>query len=322
VPEQPHKTLMDRDQPPKVMAERYGAQLHLLTQMTNYASNLIPRAFQTSEKKLRDMIVCFTFLKQIAAMLDAIDVLARAGAITAAFVPARVAFEAALYLEWMLVADGEKKASYYYVANVRAERLWGKRVITGSPEASAFIEDMKQLGVDLYSNRSELETEALKLVAEADAILAQPELSAANADFEKYVAARTKKGKKPPYEPEWYKVLGKTSVRSIASELRRLPDYIVYYGKGSRVAHSSSTKDHLRFVAKGGAVGHPIRNLAGTHDLLNFVFSNAMIVFMRVLAFYRPDELSRFGAQYVQEWRAAFTQIPRIKIDSVPAPKP
>ena len=99
MPEQPHKTLMDRDQPPKVMAEKYGAQLHLLTQMTNYASNLIPRAFQSSEKKLRDVIVCFTFLKQIAAMLDAIDVLVRAGAITAAFVPARVAFEAALYLE-------------------------------------------------------------------------------------------------------------------------------------------------------------------------------------------------------------------------------
>jgi len=45
------------------------------------------------------VIVCFTFLKQIAAMLDVIDVLVRAGAITAAFVHARVAFEAALYLE-------------------------------------------------------------------------------------------------------------------------------------------------------------------------------------------------------------------------------
>ena len=254
-------------------------------------------------------------------MLDSVDVLARAGAITAAYVPARAAFEASLFIEWILVADGQKKATYYYVGNVRAERLWGKRVATGSPEATVFIEEMKQLGVDLYSDRAELDSDARKLISDADSVLAQPRFAEANAAFDSWVAARTKSGKRPPYEPEWYKVLGKPTIRSIAKELMRLPDYIVYYGKGSQVAHSSSTKDHVQFQRRG-AVAHPIRNLAGTHNLLNFVFSNAIHTFMRVLAYYRSDELSRFGAQYIQEWRAAFTHIPRIKIESIATKQP
>ena len=315
MPETPHKILMDRESSPRVMAERYAPQLNLLTEMANYTSNLIPRAYQNSERQLRDVIVCFTLLKQVGTMLDAVDVLARAGAVTAAFVPARVAFEASLYLEWMLVSDGAKKAAHYYVGNIRAERLWAKRATSGSRESSVFIEDMKQLGVDLYTGRTELDSEAAKLIAEADAILGQPSLVEANAAFDTWIAARARPGKTPPREPEWYKVLGKSSIRSIAKELLRLPDYIVWYGKGSQVVHSQSTKDHVKFQ-KSGTVAHPFRNLAGVHYLLNFVFCNAMHTFMRVLAFYRSDELPQWGVRYVQEWRSAFTNIPEIKIET------
>jgi hypothetical protein len=318
VAEIPHKTILDRETPGKAMIDGYKTQLDLLTDMVNYTSNLIPRAYQSSEKKLRDLIVCFTLLKQFGVMLDAVEILARAGAITAAYVPARSAFEASLYIEWILVSDGQKKAAHYYVGSVRAERLWGKRVAKGSPESSVFIEEMKQLGIDLYSDRSELDAAAQQLIAEADAVLAQPELAAANVAFDAWIAARTRPGKRPPNEPEWYKVLGKRSIRSIADEVRRLPEYILHYSKGSQVVHSSSTKDHLGF-RKGGAIGHPIRNLAGVHNLLNFALSNAMLTFMRVLGFYRPAELPRWSKKYIEEWRPAFTNIPRLKIEtSVP----
>jgi hypothetical protein len=233
MPEPPHKTLLDRENPRKNMAKGYGPQLNLLTELANYASNLILRAFHSSEKELRDMIVCFMLLKQVAVMLDAVDVLARAGAITAAYLPARAAFEASLYIEWMLVSDGEKKATYYYVGHVRAERFWGKRAARGSPESNAFIEDMKQqLGVDLYSDRADLNREGLRLIAGADSVLAHAKFAEANAAFEAWISTRSRNKSKgnsknnPSHEPEWYKVLGKSSVRSIAKELRRLADYL------------------------------------------------------------------------------------------------
>ncbi len=79
--------------------------------------------------------------------------------------------------------------------------------------------------------------------------------------------------------------------------------------------HSLSTEDHIDFQMGNGAVAHPIRNMAGAHHLFNGVFSNALHTFTRVLAYYRNEELLRFGSQYIQEWRAAFTNIPAIKIE-------
>ena len=155
--------------------------------------------------------------------------------------------------------------------------------------------------------------DAAKQIAEADAILAQPEFSAVNAAFDAVVAKQKRR-----HEPEWYKVLGKASIRAIASELERLADYVIHYGKGSQIAHSASYKDQVKF-AQGAARAHPIRNLAEAHTLFSFVFCNAMHTFDRIIRFYRPDELPRFYDKYIHEWRAAFTQIPRIEIQSASA---
>jgi hypothetical protein len=293
-------------------------QLDLLTDMVNYASNLGIRCYTTStEQQLRDVIVCFVLLKQFAGMLDAVEVLARAGAINAAFVPARAAFEASLYIEWTLVADGEKKTTHYVVGNFRAERLWAKRVAKGTPEASTFLTDMGDIGKDILAQRTALDADSDTFITEADRILAQPGFAETNAAFGKYIAdhPRRRGG-----EPEWYRVMGKPSVRSIAKELMRLPDCIVYYGKGSQVVHSASYKEQISF-RKGGAVAHPIRNVADTHTLFNFVCSNAIYTFTRVLGFYRPEELPKFGAMYIAHWRGPFTNIPRMKIQST-AKKP
>jgi hypothetical protein len=49
--------------------------------MVNYATNLMPRAFGSSEKQMADLMVCYGFLKQFATMLDAAEVLLRAGSV-------------------------------------------------------------------------------------------------------------------------------------------------------------------------------------------------------------------------------------------------
>jgi Family of unknown function (DUF5677) len=312
MPKQPHETLLNRELPLKAMAEHYKPQLYLLTELAKYTSSLIPSAFQHSGKQLRDVIVCFTLLKQVGVMLDAVELLARSGAITAAYLPARAAFEASLFLEWILVADGERKAVHYYVGQVREERLWGKRVIWGTRESSAFVEKMKQLGEDLFSERDDIEAEGTKVIAEADRILAQPQLAAANAAFDAYTTSRGRKLS----EPEWYQVLGKPTVRSIAEELKRLPDYVLYYSKGSEVAHASPMQGHVQLKGKG-AVAHPIRNPEGADRLLKFASNNALHTFMRVLQVYQSDELPRFGAKYVREWRSAFLNIPKIKVEPI-----
>src|SRR5437762_13125241 len=110
MPETPHPRLMNRQAAVDAIAQGYGPQLELLAQLTNYASNLGIRAFGGSQRTPMDLLVCHVLLKQFTRMLDATEILMRAGAAEAARVPVRVAFEAAMYVEWMLVAAGGRKA--------------------------------------------------------------------------------------------------------------------------------------------------------------------------------------------------------------------
>lgn len=306
----PHKTLFDRDAAVNAIAKEYGPQLDMLTDMVNYASNLIPRAYNSGEKKLRDVIVCFVLLKQFGSMLDAVEVLARAGAVHAAFVPARVAFESSLYLEWVLASDGEKKAAHYFVADVRSDRTFAGKVAKDNEASSKFFEEMGQIGSDVAAKYPTMEEDARKQIAAADKLLARAEFAEANAAFEAMGG-----------KPEWYRALGKANIRAIAEELKRLPEYNIYYRKASEVVHSSAYKQHVAF-GRSGAFGHPIRNLADAHTLFNNVSQSAMLTFMRVLAFYRPRELGAFGRKYTEEWRAAFTRIPQAKIESPARKRP
>jgi len=305
-----HPTLLNREAAAGFVSQHYGPQLGLLNEMTNYASNLIPRAYSSSAKQLPDLIVCFSLLKQFAGMLDAIEILLRAGAVHASFVPARAAFEVSLYLEWMLVSDTEKKAIHYYVGNIRAERIWGLRVQRSTSEASDFLKDMGQMGVDILANRPALDQEGASHVAQIERILSLPEFASTNKAFENH---KKKAGRR--HEPEWYKVLGKANLKEIARELNRLPEYVVNYSKGSSVTHSQSYKDQLEFKS-AGVGAHPIRNLAELHSAFNFAFTTSMLVFHRVLGFYRSEELMAFWKTYASDWRQAFINIPTLNIES------
>lgn len=128
---------------------------------------------------------------------------------------------------------------------------------------------MGQLGEDIVRQYSSMDADAQKHVAEADAILARPEFAGTNATFDAWMNVRAKPGRRAPREPEWYKVLGKESIRSIAAELQRLPEYLIYYDKGSKVVHSSAYKHQIKF-GSSGSVGHPIRNLADAHTELRW----------------------------------------------------
>ena len=254
---------------------------------------------------MRDLMVCYALLKQFASMLDAVEVLIRAGAVHASFVPASVAFEVSLYIEWILVSDGDNKANHYYVGTLREERMWGLRVQGATSEGSEFLEKMGQLGADILGQRPALDAEGAAHVKDVERILALADYASTNAAFEIY----KKTHPRIKHEPEWYKVLGKRSIAEIAKELQRTAEYIIYYGQGSQVTHSISYKDHFKFLRKG-VTAQPIRNVKDIHTAFNFAFTTAMLVFNRVLGFYRPSELKAFATQYLNEWRAAFTNIP------------
>jgi len=304
--DQAFKSILDRDKAEADIREHFQPQTDLLGDLVNYGTNLIPRAYGSSAKTVVDVVVCGVLLKQIVAMTDAIEVLARSGIVHAAFLPARAALEASLYLDWILFSDSEHKVNCYVVATLRQERIWALRAIKGSAEAQTFDSITEELGVDIHALHPTLAVEAKKHLAEVNRNLSQPLLKAIDREFDKL-------RKKRKRDVEWYNVIGAKSVRQIAREVGRLPQYEFNYSKGSQVAHSGLYKDHVRFRT-GEVRFRAIRSIVEIDELLSMVIPVVIKTYFNVIRYYRPGELKAFAHRYLEEWRAPFFSIKRVKV--------
>jgi hypothetical protein len=120
--ESENKLLLDREKNKRDVEAHFFAQKSLLKELVNYGSWLIPRAFDSSAKKLEDAIIIGVLLKQVVTMVDAVQVLISEGVVTPALLQSRSALEASLYIDWILLNATSKKANYYYVSCLRNDR--------------------------------------------------------------------------------------------------------------------------------------------------------------------------------------------------------
>src|SRR5205085_5605870 len=131
LPEDLHKGLLDDEGTTALVSEQLRTWTNLLRDLANYGSNLIPRAYTSSDKTLGDAILIGSLLRQLVAMIDAIEILLCRSAVHAATLQLRAMFEASVYIDWMLAGDREIKAAYYYVHNLLRLRLWAMRGQSG-----------------------------------------------------------------------------------------------------------------------------------------------------------------------------------------------
>lgn len=305
--QEPPHAILNREEPRAVAEQHLSRQTALLRDLANYGSNLVIRAFNSSPKTMAEVVVCGVLLKQIVAMVDAVEVLLSSGCGHAAFLPARAAFEASVYLDWILASDTERRAKRYIVGNYRDERLWATRSIPGTIEEQAMSRITALLGFNIHSNRPNLAAEGRNRLADVNRVLAQPGLKDIDREF---TSARGKR----KHDPEWYELDGLASIRQVAHKVGRLPEYEFFYAKGSQVAHTASYKDHVRFVS-GEVRFLPIRHLADVNLLLNFTVSVAIGTFKEVLNRYRPDEGTAFSRKYLEDWRNPFQSVASVKYD-------
>jgi hypothetical protein len=296
--EKPLSAILNRDESRTVIAEHFQPQIDLLRDLANYGSNLVLRAYESSARGIADAVVCGVLLKQVIAMVDAVEVLIASGITLAAHPPARTAFEASLYVDFVLLEQTDHRGKCYLVGNYRDERLWCARVTKGTSEEKAFASATKPIALDIQGKHPELAAGAAAQIVEIDRILAQPDLAAVNAEFERL------RGKRK-HDVDWYVVAGATSIADIAKQVGRFHEYVAFYSKGSSVTHSSSYKDHLRFA--GNEVRFvPVRHLAALNQLFTFVGALTMHTYWRVLAQYRPAEIPRLIKKYSADWRGPF----------------
>ena len=305
--EQEFKKLLDREKHVKDAKQFYSKQLELLTDLVNYGTWLLPRAYDSSKKKLEDTIVLGVLLKQVITMTDAIEILVSQAAIYPAFLEARAALEASIFIDWILKEDANRKAKYYYVSNLRNERKWCLRMIKGTPQQQRFSIDIDGLKNFIAPENQNLEELAKRQLAEVNRILAQDSYKQIDAHFDG-LYKRTKR------ESNWYQPLATSaSIRTVARDVGRLPEYVIFYDNMSKVVHTASYRDHIKFASKGTIVSfEPIRWLEGVVDLASSIVSVCLATYTSVLKYYRRGELKDFGSKYLTDWRDSFINMQRI----------
>lgn len=305
--EQEHKALLNRTQHIGHVEQHFSESLAVLRDMTNYGTNLLPRCLVTSKKTLKDAIILGVMLRQALTMFDAIEILIANASIYPAHLQSRALFEVSVYIDWALKTATDERCAYYYVANLRRDRLWALSTQGGSAKnvsdesAMAAFEDVAP------ETSRKLFAEGTKRLDEVNAVLAQPRFLPIDQAFETY-----RKKHKLTYEPLWHAPLGQKTVRQLAKELDRLREYDVFYSLTSEVVHATSQKSHIHF-AEGLLYIDPIRNLEGIDFLLPFSMSMMIHIYRSILEHYRPDELQNFKRKYMEDWREQYRNIQRVR---------
>jgi hypothetical protein len=170
---------------------------------------------------------------------------------------------------------------------------------------------MAPFGDFAAETRKQLFADGKKLLDEVNTVLAQSHLKPIDTAFETY-----RKKRRLKYDPPWYEVLGKSTVRQLAKDVERLHEYEMFYSLTSEVMHATSQKSHVQF-SKGLLRIEPIRNLKGIDVLLNFSIAIMFQIYRSILTHYRPGELPNFGRKYVEDWRNRYRNIQGVEYHRV-----
>lgn len=303
IPENEFEALLDREKVISDVDNQLSQWTHLMRDVVNYGTNLIPRCFVSSSRSLADAVLIGILLRQAVAMLDGAEVLLSNGAVHAAKSQMRGLFEVRLYIEWILSKDFEKKADYYYVHNLRRKRRWAERVEGSSPVGQEFVAMMNGFGVPTRKEASEA---AKQQLPEIDRILSQPKFAHITAEFDK-----SRKGKS---DGNWYAPLGPRNLREIAKEVGKLPEYILACSGGSEAMHGSNYEHHLTSTT-GRITFTPIRYLQEFGWVYHFSVSFAFSIYRSFLEEYRPGEVAAFSRKYLEKWRKDYMNMPNVKIE-------
>lgn len=307
--ENPYKPLLHRELHMHDVQEHFDQQLLLLRDVVNYGTNLVPAALHSSDRALAAIVVIPVLLKQLVSMLDAYEVLVSNACVPASVLQYRSAFEASLYIDFILSGDEESKAQHFYVANIRKEKEWALRAMQGTDEQQRFFDALGDFADALQGTKAKLAGAAAQQVSDAQVFLADEPWKSVNDSIEQ------KRGNRQ-HDPAWYELFGPRSVRQLSDCVGRLHEYEIFYSGSSEKMHGSDYKSHIK-IHDGEISMEPIRHLSGIASGINFSVSVALHTYRKVLERYRPGQVEEFSRRYLRDWREPFMSVKDVAYKAV-----
>jgi len=301
--EKEYTPLIDRKESFDNVNKHFKEQTDLLVDLVNYGSNLLPRCFTMSNKGITEVVVIGVLFKQALSMLDAFEVLFTNGVIQPSYLQTRALFEVSWYMEYILKEDSERRAKHYFVSNLRNDRFWSLRGISGTKQKEKFDKIVSEFSENIIEEFSKFEADLVKQSDSIAETLQKDSFREINESFEKII-----KDRKLDYEPPWHTPLGLNSVRQVANNIGKIHEYETFYAFMSEAMHSSSLKAHVKLSSKEMSF-EQLRFLKNIKQIFSLTVSVTLRIYRLMLETYRPGEVKLFSKKYVEEWRKPFTEV-------------
>lgn len=297
-----HAAILDRDSTLADIHEHFADRIRVQREVVDYGTNLIVRCLHGSKKSLVDTVVLSGLTKQTVEMLDGASVLLESGAAFPALLQVRSMFECGVFARWILSAERRIRAEAYYVAHLRRELQANLAVIPGTTEHESLNDDFSTLRNPPTLKSVEIQKAAKKRVQDIKTHLSKDDLVEINSKFDERRGSRK-------YDPAWYRPLfpkkERPTLKTLAREVERLPDYKVLYEQGSIAMHGYSLSPHI-CIGDGTAKITGIRNLSQYPLVSRLAIGEALSLYRYLLDVYRPEETQNFAKKYQDSWRPVF----------------
>ena len=295
-----YKPIVDREGATE-MSNNFADVIDLVYELVDYGSNLIPRAFASSERDLKAICVILVQLRQFVSHLDGMALLLGEGACATSSLQLRAILEIAHTFEWTLQSDTLSKIHHLYVANLRRRRNWNRLAIPSTVEAIRYAAKAPKLTLSLEQQK-EVRNELRKI----DSLLADPQFARINGKFEGHYLEHH-------FDKPWHEIYGARSIRQVSKDINKLAEYDGIYSSLSGVTHGSDIWRSI-FFGTGKLAVAPIREPQHIPNSVQLAVTMTLRVYTLVLKEFRPGEEENFARKYLDEWRDRFLKKYQIEI--------
>jgi len=299
MPTKPPKKLLDRDLFKAFARERIDIATPLLQEVVNHGLAAFARCSHTAKDGDEKLAILMPYL-HLLEMIDGVHILVADAAPDPAQLQLRSAFEALLTIEYITRDDTMRRAHAYLVADIHRRLAKLREMVPGT---EAWKRARKRMEADAVGRTLRLEgiVDAKAGIEKLEGLLQKPHGRAANAAYQR--AKKKRKGR-----PAWYELYGgPTSLELLATHLKRPAQYDILYRPWSETSHAGDAIYRKLTKAKGGAPAvRQLRDLSQFDTIVSLAVTFVLNATIRVLNFYRPEEMPAFHRWYTREVRETY----------------
>lgn len=268
-------------------ASKLTKQLDALASLVDHGAGLMVLAHASTMKRREDVVLVSVLFRQALVMLDAIELLMRAGAGNAARVNLRTFLEMQVCFHWVLAKDTRERATCLYVSDILQRRAETSLFDHLSQEFAELAAQMRQQGLHWQVTPAKSDEARQRILSIDNMLKGDAEYASARQAIE-----FDAKGKKRKWDANWTQASAGKGIGGMFEDVGQSLEYKQFYASLCRDTHGSNFKDAVSVEVSEVETQH-LRVLDKAKPTLVLIARLAEHLFEKMTVRYAPGEADR-----------------------------